>query len=269
MDKQNLPPLNDDVHQVALAALIHIVFGISQDRSALTQALQHIYTCSHCQRSLSEWSQALTGRLSARQLQGWDSMEVDADLFDWLLDTLADRDLDRILDKSSLASYPDFGQWRLMQKTVPQGTAEHSAKLRRGAGYLAWLMPGVQEQVVAALISIKDILEQPPALVLAHRSGDAESLLSFALMDEPQLQAQLTVYLDRASALLCWAIVEVVVPDRWPDSSGVEVVMRLPDREESKLTSKTGQVIFQNIPRNELAHTTFLLVMPPEGARPT
>ena len=268
MDNPNVFPANDNVHQSTLAALMRMVFGVEKDRLVLIKALQHIQTCPDCQRSLPEWRQALTGQLADRQLQDWNSMKIDADLFAWLLDTLANRDLDRIFDESSLASYPNFGQWRSMQKAASQNITEHRARLRRGTGYLAWFIPGIQERIVAALISIKDALEQPRTLALAHRGGEEGSLLNFALMDEPQLQALLTVYPDRTSDLLCWAMVEVVMPDRWPDCSGVEVVMRLPDREESKRTSDTGQVVFQNIPRNELARTTFLLVVPPEADRP-
>src|SRR6185436_15329781 len=143
--------------------------------------------------------------------------------------------------------YPDFAEWQLLQKAAPQGVTRGKDKLRTGLGYLSWLTTDIQERIEAVLISLKDLVAQPPTRFLAHRSTDTESLMSFSLLEEPQLQAQLTIYPDRISTSRCWAVVEVTIPDRYPDFSGVEVIMAVSDRKERKRTGEDGRANFQDI----------------------
>jgi hypothetical protein len=267
MNESNSVPLDQNAHRGALAALLRAIFGIHQDHADLVRALQHVDSCQTCRHSLAELSASLTDILP-EQLHDQDFMKTDAEQLVRLFDRAAQRDLEQMFEASALSRYPDFGQWRMLQKTGSRTIPEHGTKLRRGAGYLAWLTAGIREQVVAVLITLRDMFEQAPAPVLARRGLAEEALVSFDLMDIPQLQAQLTVYPDRTSTQLCWAVVEVAIPDRWPDSSGVEVVMRLPDREERKRTGADGQVVFQDIPRRDLSRASVLLAMPPEPDRP-
>jgi hypothetical protein len=158
-----------------------------------------------------------------------------------------------------LLTAPTLGErWRL-QRHAPE-IADRPGRWQRGVGYLSRLTEEVRQQTMALLISIHQFLAGPSlAFASAHR-GPSEIILRCA--DLPDLEATVVITPDAADTRLARVAVEVSIPSRWPDFSGVRVILDDGVRQIERVTGHAGRAEFESISTEKVSNLN-LVVLPP------
>lgn len=221
-----------DEHDQAIAILFGIALGRTISQADTEAARLHVIRCASCWERFQQMTEALTGEPASPQVE-----------------------------PLPLPEAPTFGErWRL-QRHAPQ-LEEQPGRWQAGIGYLARLAQEAEQRTIALLISANRWFAGPgPAL--AHRGGkdvpEAETTLHCT--DLPDLEAVVTIMPGAGAPHLVRVAVEISVPSRWPDFSGLRVILDDGARELERVTGRDGRVEFDAIPRERIP-TLNVIILP-------
>lgn len=157
-------------------------------------------------------------------------------------------------------SAPNFAEWRRLETRAAQ-TIAGLDRWQRGRDYLAGLSQGVHEQTQVVLFALQNLLTAPSP-VLAHRGEAAPAIVVLRCDDLYDFEATVTATPYPLDADRVRLEFEISVPSRWPDFSGVRVVLDDGKRQTEQISGRSGIVTFDNIARVDLPALT-ALVLPP------
>ncbi|PKO22781.1 MAG: hypothetical protein CVU38_07660 [Chloroflexi bacterium HGW-Chloroflexi-1] len=229
-----------DIHERALAILLRLTLGQEPRRVDIETAYDHVAACDTC------WSQfgALTENLTGEELE----------------------EPGGVFSEQWLPAAPTYGEQWLLQHRAPDA-ARQPGRWQRGRGYLARLAEDVEQSTTALLVSFQHLLTGP-SLALAHR-GPSQTLddrgpLEIVLQcsDLPDLQTTVTLKSDATAPDFVRPQVEISIPSRWPDFSGVRVILDDGTQQIERTTGRAGYLEFDAIPRERIPSLSFI-VLPP------
>ncbi len=221
-----------DEHDRAIAALFRAVLGQVTDQTDWEAARSHVVRCAACWERFQMMAEMLTGEPI---LPGGGPL--------------------------LLPEAPTFGeQWRL-QRHAPQLEAQ-PGHWRSGIGYLARLAQEAGQRATALLISLGQWLAGQ-GLAPVHRGPESipEAETTFCT-DLPDLEARVTIISGTGDPHLARVALEISIPSRWPDFSGVRVIMDDGERELERVTGRDGRLEFDAIPREKVPRLNFTILPP-------
>jgi len=222
-----------DEHDWAMAILFKMALGQAIEQTDWRAARSHVIGCGTCWERFQRIAETLTGEPILPQEE-----------------------------PLPLPEAPTFGErWRLYRH-APQ-LKDRPGHWRSGFGYLARLVQEAGQRTVALLISVGQLWAGQD-LALAHRGPEhiSEAEITLHCADLPDLEATVMIIPDMGDPRLVRVAVEISLPSRWPDFSGVRVIMDDGEQELERVTGRDGRLEFDAIPRERVPRLSFI-VLPP------
>jgi len=238
-----------DIHARALAALLQLTLGQEPSRVDTESAYDHIAECSTCWSQFSVLTETLIGERP--------------------------EELGEAVAEQWLPAAPTFGeQWLLQHHTPAAGTLP--GYWQRGRGYLARLAEDVEQHVTALLVSLQYLLTGPSPAYAHRGSGETREDFDRDLIldvrrpleielscdDLPDLRTVMILKSDVMRPDLVRPRIEVSIPSRWPDFSGVRIMLDDGTQQVERTTGRTGTLEFDAIPRSLIPSLNFIIQPP-------
>jgi hypothetical protein len=234
-EKDNLMNENSSTHTLFLRTMLRHLLGEAVDVEELHKAKTHIASCSDCWEELM----SLTSVLAP---SGWTQ---------FLNETAG-----------AFPQGPTFVQERRLESSAASDVDEVSL-WQRGRSYLARLSPeNVVQQVIVFLNP--DSWQSP--LPAAHRSekNAPSDMPSLEIDDLPGLSALVSILPVPDDTEHVIITVEVSIESRFPDFSGVHILLESPDEHDEQVTGISGRVEFRPVPRADIS-SMHLIILPLDG----
>lgn len=163
---------------------------------------------------------------------------------------------------------PNFGEAWKVQRSVRDQVGERGV-WRRGHDYLAYLRDETERRTLAVRFALQGMLGGP-TLALAHRGDPAgrEFEGTLSCTDLSDIEAVVAVTPDPSHPDLVRVSVEVALPDRWPDYSGVRVVLDDGMQRKELVSGQSGFVRFDSVERARLSDMSVLVIPGLDDAAP-
>ena len=222
-----------DEHDRAMVILFRAVLGQAIEQTDWRAARSHMIRCGACWERFQRIAETLTG------------------------EPILSRE-----EPLPLPEAPTFGErWRLYRH-APR-LKDRPGHWQSGLGYLARLVQEAEQRTVALLISVGQLLAGQD-LVPAHRGTEhlPEAEITLHCAELPDLEATVIIIPDMGDSRLVRVAVEISLPSRWPDFSGVRVIMDDGEQELERVTGRDGRLEFGAIPRERVPRLSFI-VLPP------
>ena len=285
-----------DIHNASLNTLIRHILQPPAESAQLDRALDHVSSCTYCLRRLSEMAEALgkadigTDQLPPacpewrHQLVEYAAAHIEGHDATTLFPATARHvatcpdcqaalsALTLVRVSTTLPSYPNFAEaFALSSAQTGIASLVEVAKTHKGLGYTLWLADEVRRQAMTLVVRLGELLASGPSrqLAFAHR-GETPTpervVTSFRLdaHDWADLEAEVIIYEDPVDPSHCQAEVEVTIPSRWPDFSGIEVLMISPTGMKRAVTGRQGRATFPELPRQDIERTMFAITVSPD-----
>ncbi|MCW5857447.1 MAG: hypothetical protein KIS63_04095 [Caldilineales bacterium] len=223
----------DGLHDETIQLLLHFSLGGVIPADRLEQARAHLLACTDCWQRFGDLARALAD---------------DPDLLTAAV--LADL----------RPAAPNYAEWRRLQTQAPQAAAR-LGRWQRGRDYLAGLSQGIHEQTQVVFFALQD-LRTVSGPALAHRSEETPAMVVLHCDDLYDFEATVTAIPYPLDADRVRLEFEISIPSRWPDFSGVRVVLDDGKRQTEQISGRSGIVAFDGISRADLPALT-ALVLPP------
>ncbi len=224
---------SDSLHNETIQLLVRFSLGEAIPASRLESARSHLLACTDC------WQRF--GHLARVLADGPDLLTpaVLADL---------------------RPAAPNFAEWRRLQAHAHQAVAG-LGRWQRGRDYLAGLSQDIHEQARVVLFALHALV-MAPGPAPAHR-GETTAEVVLRCDDLPDFETVVTATPSPLDAEQVRLVFEISIPSRWPDFSGVRVVLDDGERQIEQTSGRSGIVAFDDLPRARLSTLT-ALVLPPE-----
>jgi len=221
------------MHKHFLQTLQQYLSGIPVSEEDLERAKSHVVDCPSCWEALIQFS-----------------------------DTLAPMALENtmIQEAPPFPTGPTFAQARRIH-SESSAFAPLSGIWQRRKDYLICLSPDL---IIQELLIFLDALASPPAVAMAHR-GEGKANANVGNIDITEGEnLQASIVAESVQEGLVDLLIEISMPERWPDYSGVRVILDLGTEEREQITSESGRISFHSLPLDELGSAR-LHIFPPEG----
>lgn len=224
---------SSSLHDETIQLLLRFSLGETIPVEKLQQARGHILVCSDCWQRFGHLARALADDPALL------TPEVLAD---------------------ERPTAPNFAEWRRLQAHASHAMT-NLGRWQRGRDYLAGLGQGAQEQAQVVLFALQGLFAMPsPALT--HRAEATPAIVLLRCDDLQDFEATVTATpypLDTNRVRLEF---EITIPSRWPDFSGVRVILDDGRRQTEHISGRSGIVAFDDILRSQLPALTALVVPP-------
>lgn len=229
-----------DQHEWASLILWQAALGTRVERADLRAAKLHVAHCSACWRRWKRMVETITEERTLSEAEAQANSIVPAGL--------------------------TYGEhWRL-QHLRPELTAQ-PGQWQRGHGCLARLSQDPGKRTLALIISVAQSMGgQTPVVTLRgeERSdrGAAQPEVVLQCNELTDVEATVIIQPDAQDISLVRIAVEVSVPDRFPDFSGVEVLLDDGQQQQQQVTGSSGRLEFGGIPRDKLEQLNIVVIPP-------
>ncbi len=224
-------------HDQMIRVLARYLLGEMIASEDLEIAKEHVTTCQRCWGQLMEIAQVLAPTT-------WDSF----------VDEFAE----------PFPTSPTFAEMRYLQKQ-DSPSFDLPGIWRRGRSYLARLAaPDTVQEVIISL----DPQQWVQPVVEAHRNkkktDDVTDASVLHITELPGIETSVVIAPLPEDDQEVVLTVEISIPARWPDFSGVRVLLDSPEDQVEKITGGSGRVSFRPVRLNALSSMK-LLISPPAG----